>query len=512
MLELDVLKTSEILELLNFFLGHERVEKEIEFAIKICEWVGHLPLGIELVGRYLALEQFSLREALERLNQERLNSNILNEVDTMMNNQSNLRSAFNLSWERLDENAQELGCILSLFALAEIPPQLLEMVSSYLVDQNATQTFDWEKRRRDLLKSSLLSRNSNGYYLHQLIREFLKEKLDSSEQNNKIKSAFTRAMISIAKQLLYDIPGRTTLENILAWSKKIPHLVEVSQNLIYFVSDENLSDCFESIGLFYDGQGLYQQAQSIYEGYLRVTQQRFGNEDIRVANAFDLLGRLHHARGNYSGAESLLKQSLDIRRFCFGNVHLTVAQSLNNLAGVYDAQRRYKEAEELLFLALEQRKQLLGNNNIDVALTMSNLAKIYESQERYEEARVLHERALYMRRKLLGERHLHTVLSIHNLAQVYNLLGQYEESERLHLQALELRREILGLDHPDVAQSLNNIAGLYRNCGRDDEAETMLREALEICERRLGAEHPRILVVRENLVNPRQTRYLGLAH
>ncbi|MEY3826409.1 MAG: hypothetical protein RLZZ148_1223, partial [Cyanobacteriota bacterium] len=53
-IDLDVLEKESALELLRSLVGSERINGELEKAKALCEWLGYLPLGLELVGRYLA--------------------------------------------------------------------------------------------------------------------------------------------------------------------------------------------------------------------------------------------------------------------------------------------------------------------------------------------------------------------------------------------------------------------------------------------------------------------------
>ncbi|EHJ14854.1 NB-ARC domain-containing protein, partial [Crocosphaera watsonii] len=118
-LELEVLKPSEALNLLKQIIGEESVNDELEIAQELCQWLGYLPLGLELVGRYLIIyEDLTLRKALQRLNKKQLQARALldpkdNEAD--MTAQLGIASAFELSWEKLSPEGKKLGCYLSLF-------------------------------------------------------------------------------------------------------------------------------------------------------------------------------------------------------------------------------------------------------------------------------------------------------------------------------------------------------------------------------------------------------------
>ncbi|MEO1621277.1 MAG: NB-ARC domain-containing protein, partial [Cyanobacteria bacterium J06632_3] len=51
--EIEVLSETAALELLRQIVGITRTDVELETAQAICEWVGYLPLALELIGQYL---------------------------------------------------------------------------------------------------------------------------------------------------------------------------------------------------------------------------------------------------------------------------------------------------------------------------------------------------------------------------------------------------------------------------------------------------------------------------
>ncbi len=130
-LSLDVLQPEAALELLKSLLKETpgRIEKELALANQLCEWLGYLPLGVELVGRYLARKQdLSLAEMLGRLENKRLDERSLSKSksEADMTAQRGVLAAFELSWQELEDSDKQLGCLLSLFAAAPIPWKLVE--------------------------------------------------------------------------------------------------------------------------------------------------------------------------------------------------------------------------------------------------------------------------------------------------------------------------------------------------------------------------------------------------
>jgi tetratricopeptide (TPR) repeat protein/DNA-binding Xre family transcriptional regulator len=506
LLPLDVLDTDAALELLSQ-LTPKRCVQQPDVARKLCEWLGYLPLGLELVGRYLEQDpDLSLEKMLCRLQQKKLKHPAVAAAESTMTAELGVAAAFELSWGRLSTNAQLLGCLLSLFALAPIPWQLVESVVEFFDNQQIQVDLeDLEVARRELLQLHLLERTGEGTYpLHQLIREFLREKLEQLESSvgerglrEVLKRSLCQAMVAVAKQ----IPDTPTRQLISLLTPAMPHVAEVATALTDFLSDEDLIAPFIGLGWFYEGQGLYNQAAPWFEQCLAVARTRLGENHPDVAQSLNNLANLYDSQGRYSEAEPLFPQALELRKRLLGKEHPAVAQSLNNLANLYYSQGRYVQAEPLYVQALELRQRLLGKEHPAVAQSLNNLARLYEVQGRYAQAQSLYVQALELRQYLLGKEHPDVAQSLNNLALLYHSQGRYAQAEPLYVQALELRQRLLGDEHPDVAQSLNNLASLYRSQGRYTQAEPLYVQALELRKRLLGDEHPSVATTLNNLAS-----------
>ncbi len=495
-LSLDVLQPEEALELLKSLLKETpgRIEKELALANQLCEWLGYLPLGVELVGRYLARKQdLSLAEMLRRLENKRLDERSLSKSksEADMTAQRGVLAAFELSWQELENDDKQLGCLLSLFAAAPIPWKLVEQC---LPEEDVE---DLEEIRDDtLLNLHLVQRKGEGIYqLHPLLREFFQYKCRGLDKGEELKRSLCGVMVAVAK----NIPETPTLEQITYVTPTIPHLAEVAKNLIQYVSDDDLPWSFVGNARFYNGQGLYNQALLWYEQCLEVTKKRLGEEHPDVALSLNNLALLYDFQGRYSEAEPLYIQALALCRKLLGEEHPSVATSLNNLALLYYSQGRYSEAEPLYIQALALYRKLLGEEHPDVAPVFNNLALLYYSQGRYSEAEPLYIQTLALCRKLLGEEHPDVALSLNNLALLYRSQGRYSEAEPLYIQALALWRKLLSEEHPSVATSFNNLASLYDSQGRYSEAEPLYIQALALCRKLLGEEHPSVATSLNNL-------------
>ncbi|MEH1890463.1 MAG: tetratricopeptide repeat protein [Nostoc sp.] len=330
-LSLDVLQPEAALELLKSLLKEtpERIERELVIANQLCEWLGYLPLGVELVGRYLARKQdLSVAEMLRRLENKRLDERSLSKSksEADMTAQRGVLAAFELSWQELENNDKQLGCLLSLFATAPIPWKLVEQC---LPEEDAENLE--EIRDDSLLNLHLLQRKGEGIYqLHPLLREFFQYKCKGLEQSEELKRSLCKVMVKIAKK----IPDDPTLNQSSYFTPAIPHLAEVVKNLIQHVSDKDLIWAFLGNFRFYNGQGLYDQALPWCKQCLESTKKRLGEEHPDVAASLNNLANFYNSQGRYSEAEPLLLKALKLTRYLLGDEHPDVATSLNNLAGL----------------------------------------------------------------------------------------------------------------------------------------------------------------------------------
>ncbi|MEH2144038.1 tetratricopeptide repeat protein [Nostoc sp.] len=378
-LSLDVLQPEAALELLKSLLKETpgRIEKELAVANQLCEWLGYLPLGLELVGRYLARKRdLSVTEMLQRLKEKRLDERSLSKPKSEgnMTAQQGVLAAFELSWQELEDDDKQLGCLLSLFAAAPISWKLVEQ----FVPEEDEEEIE-EIRDDKLLNLYLLQRKGEGIYqLHQLLREFFQYKLTGLEQAEKLKRSLCRVMVAVAKE----IPQDPILEQINAVSPAIPHIAEVAKNLIEYVSDEDSPWPFVGNARFYHGQGLYDQALPWYEKCLEISKKRLGEEHPSVALSLNNLALLYQSQGKYSEAEPLLQQALALSRQLLGEEHPDVALSLNSLALLYDSQGRYSEAEPLYIQALDICKRQLGLDHPNTVTVRQNLADLRVGEAR----------------------------------------------------------------------------------------------------------------------------------
>ncbi|NES80878.1 MAG: tetratricopeptide repeat protein [Moorea sp. SIO2B7] len=502
-IDLDVLSPDAALNLLRSLIGMDRIEAELEEAKALCKWLGYLPLGLELVGRYLHVHStLTITKARKRLEKKKLTAKALvsQEEQGDMTAQLGVAAAFDLSWNDLPQKAKQLGCRLSLFAPASFDWSLV--ASCAIQAKNEEEREEEQEELEEIRDLFLVNRNllrstkQESYRMHQLIREFFQTKLSQLTEAESYRRSFCKTMATVASK----VPEPpTTHKQILAVSFSVPHIEEAAKVLTDFLGDEDLYFIFAGLGRFYEGQGVYSQSAYWYEYCLSMTRELLGKEHPNIAHSLNNLGFIYYSQGIYKEAEPLYQKALKLREQLLGEEHPDVAQTLNNLGLLYYEQGKYRQAENFYKKALKLREQLLGEEHPDVAQTLSNLGLLYYAQKRYEEAELLYKKALKLREQLLGEEHPRFAISLNNLGLLYYDQKRYKEAEPLYKKALKLRIKLQGKKHPDVATSLNNLGLLYYAQKRYKEAEKLYQKALSLQKFFLGEEHPRFAISLNNL-------------
>ncbi|NET56007.1 MAG: tetratricopeptide repeat protein [Symploca sp. SIO2E6] len=504
-LDLEVLKPLAAIALLKSVVGRKRLQQEPWVARRLCKWLGYLPLGLQLVGCYLNLKKdLSLAELLEKLQGEgreswssiprnRVSYQNNDEISAFpqkkpgfltdalahpeMTAQLGVAAALEVSWKSLNHNTQVVAYLLSLFALAPLPWSLVESAAM------GKSTKDLKQARRTLVQLNLLEHtDENTYQLHQLTREFLRDKREKSAEAKQLKRSLAAAMAAVAEQIPYPI----TPDLVKYFQPTIPHLQEVARKLTKFLRDEDLIMPCTSLGKFYFGQGFYELAEDWYQECQVVVETRLGNKHPDFATSLNNLAQVYSQQGRCREAELLRQQAIDIDKRSLNTYHPDFAKHLNQLAGLYSFQGCYGEAELLYKQVIAIDRRSLSAYHPSLATHLNNLAGLYYSQERYSEAEPLYKEAIAIYSRSLNTNHPSLARDLNNnLGKVYPFQGcrYYSDAEPLYEQASDIDKPSLPQDYPGLVTHLNNLAELYQSHGGYSEAEPLFKQTIKIDKR-----------------------------
>nr|WP_242036851.1 tetratricopeptide repeat protein [Leptolyngbya sp. FACHB-321] len=496
---LEVLHPNEARSLLASLEKFGRVAQDPGLADQLCAGLGYLPLGIELVGCYLASDRYkTLSQVWAALQANGMQDSALERSpDYEMTAERGVKAAFALTWETLSAEARRVARLLSYFALDWIAWDWAEWIMQCVEGE----TYQLGALKAQLENASLVQiewERLGWCRLHPLVQQFLRdeERIDvETTGDDALRAAFVAEMIEIASQL----PDNPTTKELEGFGVVRSHVQEVAKRFLWPQADADFDWIYNGLARFYQGQALFKEAEAQYAECLALTQQLFQGDHPTVARSFNNLAGLYDSQGRLSEAEPLYVQALAMTKRLFESDHPDLARSLNNLAYLYNAQGRPSEAEPLYVQALAMTKRLFQDDHPTVATSFNNLALLYKAQGRLSEAEPLSVQALAMMQRLFQGDHPDVATNLNNLAGVYKAQGRLSETEPLSMQALAMRQRLFQGDHPDVAIGLNNLASLYYSQGRLSEAEPLYVQALAMTKRLFQGDHPDVATNLNNL-------------
>ena len=241
-----------------------------------------------------------------------------------------VKAAFELTWETLEPEAQQVARLLSYFALDWMEWDLVEGV----MQRVEGEAYELGGLKGRLENASLVETEQDrlGWCrLHPLVRQFLQAEETIAVQvagADPLRSAFVSGMIEIASEM----PQSPTTKAIKGFEGVRSHVQEIADCHTTELEGDDLVWSFVALARFYEGQGLYRQAKDWYAECLSVTESRFEGDHPEVARSLNNLAYLYNSQGRLSEAEPLWVESLEMNQRLFEGDHPEVARSLNNLA------------------------------------------------------------------------------------------------------------------------------------------------------------------------------------
>jgi tetratricopeptide (TPR) repeat protein len=471
-INIEELSDADAIALLKSIVGNERIESQRSDSELLCKWVGNLPLGLELLGRFLAgKEDWAIAKLLKQLEYKRLEAKALIETKTGMTASLGVAAALELSWAELSEQEQDLAYLLGMFAVAPIPWNLVEQCFEE-VDPDDIE--DW--RDEGLRDCSLIKRVGEGtYQLHQIVQEYFRFKLQSySQQTSHPKTSFCKTLVKISESI-QETPSAQEITDV---ESSITHIEELAIHWSHELDEDDLIWPYNGLSRFYAGKGLFAIAEKWTRSCVEIVKVKCGEESLAYTVSLNNLAIQNITQGHLEEAESNIikayESSKDEPKCKEGNNKI-----LNNLAQLYLDKGIYQQALDLHQKVLTDRIKNLSRNHPDVALSLNNIGRIFNEINRYDEAESKLKEALKILELFPHENRL-IATCIENLGIAYLRQGRINDAKKNFHQSLQMNESHLGERHPDIVYSLTNLAACFEGEGNYLEAKNTLHRALDI--------------------------------
>jgi hypothetical protein len=452
-LPLDVLPRSASVALLTHGLSRPDSLHREQWE-KLAEWVGDLPLVLDLLNRVLSFDPDSASRLLGMAEHSTPLTAELDGLSKALGGQvpvgaiRGITEALSISYEKLGPEGQEAARLLAQLAPAPIPEELLAALGP---------SVDNPKARLALRGRHFVTGGGGGMFgsMHRVISDFIRTTARQSETADLL--AACRAVRAVMDDDRCQDPKHWPLMNACR-----PH----------------------AEWLF--GRSLSQPADN--------------TETVcPAARIGAVAATLRFAQGDWAGARGLDEQVLESRRRVLGEEHPDTLRAMGNLGNTLRQGRDLAGARSLGERVLEASRRLLGQEHPDTLVAMNNLAATLSQQWDLAGARSLEERALGASRRVLGQEHPDTLLAMNNLAGTLLQQRDLAGARQLQQQVLEAMRRVLGEEHPDTLRAMQNLTITLWLQGDQVGARQLMGQALEAMRRVLGENHPDTLKAMEVL-------------
>ncbi len=371
-LEIETLPEKDAVDFLCTRTKTDITNPENEKAIKdLAAELGNLPLALEQAGAYIQTNKVSVQAYLNSY-REKNPKHLLESKGQTGDYEKTIATTWTINFEEVENQHPAAADILRFSAFTapdNIPLELLikggaelgKNVAKALKKADSDQLAIEEALLTPLLRYSLIRKDpdANTYSIHRLVQQAIKFPM----KENKISQW--------AEQTVRAVDASYPGPDFKYWPQQdrlIPHTFVVAQLI------EKHNFAFQEAG-----------------------------------NLLNKLGYCLNARARYEEAESIYQRALTITENTLGPDHPDTAIRLNNLAALYDSQGRYDQAEPLYQRAMKIDEKALGPNHPDLAIDLNNLAGLYRAQGRYDQAEPLYQRAIQIFEKALGQNHPNTI-------------------------------------------------------------------------------------------------------
>jgi tetratricopeptide (TPR) repeat protein len=436
-LNLDVLPPEPAVDLLTY--GNQRSALAYEDWRSIAEWVGRLPLALELLQRAMQARAISPRELFDLANENRGTTKELDGLMGVLHNEvpagalRGITEAFDNSYNLLPENAREAARLLACLAPEPIPLDVLKAMG----DEPSSGA-----ARAALIGRSFITRPETlgdaaqpfeiFGRMHKLLADFIRAK--SPDGPGDLRRAAT-ALIDVMDPDFCRDPARWPLMNA-----SLPHAELVFAALLWGGEKEDAEFAVDAglrMGILHGAQGAAKKARKVEERTREFASKRLGPEDHWTLSAMNNLAWTLRDQGDLEGARKLKEQVLDARTRILGGEHPYTLTAMSNLAGTLRAQGELEGARKLQQQVLDARKRILGGEHPDTLTAMNNLAGTLYTQGDLEGARKLQEQVLDASKRILGGEHPNTTVSAANLFLTLRDQGKTERANTIVEQNLK---------------------------------------------------------------------------
>ncbi|HNB53028.1 MAG TPA: tetratricopeptide repeat protein, partial [Anaerolineales bacterium] len=440
-------------------------ETDKRYAIRICQLLEGVPLGIELAAAWVRL--LSTQEIATEIEQN------LDFLTTSLRNVSqrhrSLRAVFEYSWNLLTETEREAFCKLTVFR-GGFTRQAAGKVAETSLFHLST-----------LVDKSLLRKNTNDRYdMLEVLKQYGEEKLEESPQVKAqvegLHSAYFGSFLHQREDALKGGDQKTALDEIGAEIENIRLAIQWAiKNRRY----NTLSQAIEGFYRYFEIRGWLREGAAVLSQMSDSLREKYGGTEtleeemlLHYSRVLARLGAFYYRLGNHSEAENVLRKGISVARSLA--VRSELAFALTYLGAVAYLQLHFEEARGQLHESLSIYREL--GDQLGMALALHHLGLVARESGDLLQARQLFRESLENNRAVSNR--FGISISLDNMGTIARALNELEEAKRLHEESLAIRKEYN--DRWGIATSLDGLGQVAVEMGNFIQAQSLFEESAEI--------------------------------
>lgn len=454
------LNTLEADAAISLFYSYYKVDRNDFLVTSILKLIGFHTLAIELLSKLAEKRGLCLESLNNLISVEGINISIEAKVTSSHDKSKNptvpfiyLCNIFDITMLPVEQ--KNLLCNLAVIGDTQLSFAQLESIFKGLYESN--QLFH---SISDLHQLGWITKIDNRFYVHQLISEVLRFKLDPDFKKcqDLINNIFTFIEKSSNEYNIY--------------SQK-PY-IKIAENIVSFISlQKNIANNFKS--LIARHHGFFGNIEKYNKWYDSLQFDDIKNEEEKIII-------LNH--GNILLSQAKFKEAIDIfqRSKKFIKDELSILQIDGSIGHAYGELGKYQMANDYFEPAYEKLKNNSDITESEYAVFINNYSMVLNGLGNTKKALELDLKVLEIREKLLDNMHPLLAQSYNNIGVSYEYLRQCDKAYFFHTKALEIRSKFEISENRDLAESFHNIASVYFQKNEIQLAIEYFQKAMKIRE------------------------------